>query len=90
MIPSKTHHIKAPCGKFTMHITEVEEDILIKVDKNGSCRSVLFEILAKLITELGRTKAIAILKGYKCESAIAGSSSCADKISKVLSVKEEK
>jgi hypothetical protein len=90
MQESKTHHIKAPCGKFTMHITEAGEDIIIDVDKSGSCRSVLFEILAKLITELGRTKAVAILKGYKCESAVAGSSSCADKIAKVLSVKEEK
>lgn len=84
MIKSTTHHIKAPCGKFTMHITEAGEDIIIDVDKSGSCRSVLFEILAKLITELGRTKAVAILKGYKCESAIAGSSSCADKIAKTL------
>ena len=87
---SKTHHVKAPCGKFTMHITEVGSEVIIDVDKSGSCRSVLFEIIGKLVNELGIKKSSAILKGYKCESAIAGSSSCVDKIVKILEPKESK
>lgn len=90
MQESKTHNIKTPCGKFTMHITEAGEETLIRVDKSGSCRAVLFEAIAKLITELPRDKAINILKGYKCESAVAGNNSCLDKIARGLEKREEK
>jgi len=84
VIQSKTHHIKAPCGKFTMHITEAGEEVLIQVDKSGSCRAVLFEAIAKLVSELPREKAINILKHYQCESAIVGNQSCLDKVAKIL------
>ena len=90
MIQSKTHHIKAPCGKFTMHITEAGDEILVDVDKGGSCRAVLFEAIGKLVTELGGKKSVAILKGYKCESAIAGSNSCLDKLARIIEKREEK
>lgn len=73
-----------------MHITEAGEEILVDVDKSGSCRSVLFEILAKLVSELPREKAINIIKGYACESAIAGGKSCVDKLAKILEKKEDK
>lgn len=87
MQESITHNYKAPCDKFTLHIIEVGDEILIKVDKSGSCRSVLFEVIAKLINEIPRDKVINIFKGYACEHAIAGHKSCLDRIAKLLNKK---
>jgi hypothetical protein len=76
------------CG-LNIHIT-VGDKIFIRCGKSGSCQSVMWEVIAKLINNLDRTTVIKILKGYQCEKAFAGHKSCFNSIARLLEIKEDK
>jgi hypothetical protein len=94
MISSKTHNYKAPCER-TMHITDTGKELIVNIDKCGSCKSILLEVLVQFINEIPRAKAVEILsgewdktnsifKGYTCDKGIAGNKSCVDRLAKYL------
>jgi len=95
MIPSKTHNYQAPCGR-NIHIVDTKEEILIDIDKGGTCRSILLQVIAQFINAVSRDKAIEILsgswdksgkaedRGYTCDKGCAGNKSCPDRLAKYL------
>lgn len=80
---TKTVEVKTPCG--TIHLTQGQDFLNIKLGKNGNCEKAISGLVQDLIVEIikldpkdWKTRVLNAAKGHRCEEALPGKASCID------------
>ena len=91
---TRTHKYTPKCGIELYVTTRVDNSKIkdITVGKSGSCKSIMWEVMGRLLNEIPPEKIVQIMSNYTCEHGGLGGQSCFDKLARIYrpSTKEAK